>query len=320
MVASFKGSAGPIKTNEKLAEALGLDLALLLRVSERPSSKNYRALHASTKQDGKARQVFSPSSDVRKIQRAIANRILKKPAVITWPDFVFGGIPNKSLKASGDTRDYVACARVHCGARSLLKLDVRNFFDNIHVDLVADIFSGLLRWGKDPAELAAKLCTREGYLPQGGITSSYLALLCLYRDEGKVADLLQKKGLKYTRYVDDITVSSKVAGQEFDYARKIIEKMLLARGLVINEGKIRVQKSGTVPLEVHNLRVGFSSPRLPQSELKRIKHVCKQTELMAREMGRRSYAYRRRFHRAMGLVNKLARVGNNQHSLLVGRL
>lgn len=264
--------------------------------------------------------MFSPSRDVRIIQRRLVNRFFRKPAVISWPPFLFGGIPNDALPSGDTPRDYVACAARHSAARSALKLDVRSFFDNVHADVVEAIFSRLLRWGSEPAALATMVCTRRDSLPQGGITSSYLALLCLFREEGGVVRTLERKGLTYTRYVDDITISSTSVRQEFDFAHILVERMLINHGLSINSSKIHVQKAGSSPLEVHNLRVGCGSPRLPQREVKRIKQVCRQTELDARESGRRSYSYRRRYFRAVGLVNKLARVGNNQHRPLIARL
>lgn len=317
---NFRGIAGPIVSNQKLADALGLDLVYLTEISVQPAEIRYRRLTAHIKSDGSERIVYSPNKDVRRIQRAIANRFFKDPAVVHWPEFIYGGIANKSLEPASSPRDYVACARRHCGARSLLKLDIREFFDNITVDVVEDVFFGLLRWAKEPARLAANLCTMNGVVPQGGITSSHISLLCLYREEPKVAALLQKKQFVYTRYVDDITVSSRKSNQEYEYARALIERMLLNRGFTVNSRKVHIQKSGTEALEVHGLRVGFPVPRLPQRELKRIRLVCRQTEFAAKEDGVRGYAYRRRFHRAVGLVNKLARVGNNQHGKLISRL
>jgi len=316
----FVGTAGPIRTSARLAEILGVDLGLLEDVSTRPAEINYRRKVAHSKLDGSERVVFSPSKDVRLIQRRLVNRLLKKPAVIAWPPFLFGGIPNAALRPGDTPRDYVSCAAQHSRARSALKMDVRNFFDNVHSDIVEDIFRGLLRWAREPAALATRLCTNRDSLPQGGITSSYLALLCLFRDEGKVVRALERKGLIYTRYVDDITISSMRVDQEFEFAKALVEQMLLKRGLFLNSSKIHLQKAGTSPLEVHNLRVGCGPPRLPQREIKRIKQACRQTELDAGESGRRSHSYRGRYHRAVGLVNKLARVGNHQHRPLMARL
>ncbi|QOW25510.1 reverse transcriptase family protein [Lysobacter sp. H23M47] len=292
---------------------------LLLDVAERSAEENYRPVSAHSKLDGTERRVFSPSRDVRLIQRRLVNRFFRKPQVVSWPPFLFGGIPNDALPQRDAPRDYVACAAQHSIARSALKLDVRSFFDNVHSDVVEPIFSGLLRWDEEPAVLATRVCTRLDSLPQGGITSSYLALLCLFREEGNVARTLRRKGLTYTRYVDDITISSTSVLQEFDFAHALVERMLMNHGLFINSSKVNLQKAGSSPLEVHNLRVGCGPPRLPQREVKRIKQVCRQTELDASE-GRRSYSYRRRYFRAVGLVNKLARVGNNQHRHLITRL
>jgi len=96
--------------------------------------------------------------------------------------------------------------------------------------------------------------------------------------------------------------------------------MLLKKGLSVNYKKLVIQKIGTHPLLVHNLRVGHTEPRLPQSEVKRIKLVCKQTIMMARQHGVRTFNYRKKFNKSVGLVNKLARVKNNQHGALIKKL
>ncbi|WP_245218983.1 hypothetical protein [Photorhabdus khanii] len=61
---------------------------------------------------------------------------------------------------------------------------------------------------KEVAECLAKLTTRQGELPQGAITSSFLANLAFWKDEPALQASLRARGLIYSRYVDDIAVSS----------------------------------------------------------------------------------------------------------------
>jgi len=316
---SFRGTSGPIASVEKLASALRLPESLLLEVSERPIWRNYKPASAPNRRGGRPRLVFSPSRDVRLIQNRIVRTFFKNPKVINWLPFIYGGIHKDALK-SGDSRDHVACARRHCGAKSILKLDIEDFFGNVSFDLVEDVFVGLLGWSKDAGSLAAKLCTRDGVLPQGGITSSYLALLCLHDIEPKLVRQLSYKKLTYTRYVDDITISSGSFTQEFSGPMRMVEQQLSSKGFGINSAKVESLTVGLEAMSVHGLNVAYRDPVLPKSEVKRIRSVCRQTILDAREVGRRSINYRRRYNRAMGLVNKLSRVNSSSHKKLVQSL
>ncbi|MDQ1110046.1 RNA-directed DNA polymerase [Stenotrophomonas rhizophila] len=317
--ASMRGTAGPIRTVAKLSRALGLSESFLREVAERSDSESYRPTDAPPKKDGQKREVFSPSRDVRLIQGRIVARILKRPAVVRWPPYIFGGIHRDAL-AAGDKRDHVECARMHCGARSLLKMDITDFFGNVSEEIVFRMFVSHFGWGAGPAKLLAKLCCRDGRLPQGGITSSYLALMSLYNIEPQYVGILASKKLVYTRYVDDITVSSKLANYEFSPVRALIGQALLVNGFSINEAKTVITRTGLEPLVVHGLNVSQSSPTLPRVEVKRVKAIGRQTVMDAVESGRRSYSFRKRYYRAMGLVNKLSRVRSRSHEGLLKKL
>ncbi|WP_276668265.1 reverse transcriptase family protein [Thalassolituus oleivorans] len=267
--------------------------------------------------DGSARTVHSPCKLIRKVQTRIKNRIFRDPNIIEWGSFIFGSIPN----GNDIPRDYVSCARQHCGAKSLLKLDISSFFDNIHSDLVNAIFLNFFHFDSDVADLLTEICTYQGRLPQGGITSSYLASLALYDVECAVVRRLFKKELVYTRYVDDITVSSKIFNYDYSYPMRIIQDMLYKKDLPMHPEKTVIERLGTEGLTVHGLRVHHDTVRLPREEARKIRANVKRVEELSKEpCYRTSFAYRRDFNRCMGRVNKLERVGHNQSSVLVKRL
>lgn len=218
-------------------------------------------------------------------------------------------------------RDYIACAQVHCLSKSALKLDIKNFFDNISSELVFDIFHRLLKFPEEVSSVLKDICTHEGKLIQGALTSSYLASLCLWDTEEKVVNRLRKKGLQYTRFVDDITISSRTSGFDFSHAQQLVAQMLLEKDLPLNNAKTRIYNMSSEPYLVHGLRVCFKEPRLPASEIGRIRANVKNIEKIATETTyRMSHAYRHDFNRCMGRVNKLARVGHSQHAKFVSRL
>lgn len=315
-----KTSREVISDLANLCDALDITQAELDRALSMPASERYTE-KATPKKDGSTRKVYNPHYLIRKIQRRINHRIFADQATISWPDHIFGSIPNQFGEDGKKPKDYIACAQCHCGAKSILTIDIKDFFDNIHISLVSDVFSEFLKYPPDVANALANICCMDSHVVQGALTSSYIAGLCLFDVEGVVVNQLHRKHLAYTRLVDDINVSSGILGYNFDYVKKLIEDMLTGKGLPINSQKTNIQHISTKPLIVHGLRISFKEPRLPADEVKRIRAAVKNIEILAAEKNyRTSRSYRHDFNRCMGRVNKLERVGHNQHGRLLSRL
>lgn len=317
----LKEASGSISTISNLCAALDVTQAELYEALALPEEERYRKREVP-KKDGTVRVVHNPHYLVRKIQRRINKRIFSDSDVISWPDHIFGSIPNDDFSDSAAAdKDYVNCARQHCGAKSILTLDIRDFFDNVHREKVFDIFSGFLKYSKEVSSVLADICCKGDSIAQGALTSSYIATLCLYDKEGDLVKRLRYKNLVYTRFVDDITISSRTSNYDFGYALKLTEDMLNEAGLPINGQKTKIQYASMKPLLVHGLRVDFEQPRLPPDEPRRIRAAVRNLEMLAAGPGyRASHSYRKDFNRCMGRVNKLGRVGHSQHSALLGRL
>ncbi|MCX5471620.1 reverse transcriptase family protein [Alcaligenes sp. A-TC2] len=274
------------------------------------------------KKDGSDRKVYAPIPVLKKIQNRIKNRILANQDVISWPSYIFGSIKNQKIEGGGiDSRDYVSCAAKHSGAKSLLTVDIKDFFDNVHEDIVAAVFERYVSTDKEVINWLLDVCCYEQHLVQGAPTSSYLANMSLYDIEPQLVHKLARKGLIYTRLVDDISVSSKIYDYNFSYALKLIEDALSEKGLYLNPEKISQRSVGSAPLTMHGLRIDYQTARLPAAEVGQIRAHVKNLEDAAKSYkSRTSYAYRQDYARCMGRVNKLARVKHNQHSKYLARL
>jgi RNA-directed DNA polymerase len=317
--------ANPLKISKNSVSSRE-NLCKLLRVSDEflasvMTLSPYTKKEHVKKAGGISRPIYNPHRFLRKIQKRINLAIFSNHYVIRWPHFIYGSVPNQKNNDAYDSKDYVSCAGRHCGAKSLLKVDVSSFFDNIHQDIVSSIFSKFLKYDEEVSRILTNLCCHNSHLVQGGLTSSYIASLCLYDIEGDVVERLNRKGFIYTRLVDDITVSSKSLNTDFTYALKIISDMLTAKDLPINESKTRVFRTSTEPLTVHGLRVSFNTPRLPADEVGRIRAAVRNLESLADQPSyRTTHGYRHDYNRCMGRINKLLRVGHNQHKPLLARL
>jgi RNA-directed DNA polymerase len=319
-LAPEKSTTESISSIQNLCKALDITQTELQTTLNLENNDKYTVDHIE-KSDGTSRKIHKPHYQIRRIQRRINKRIFKK--IILWPDHVYGCIPNefspdgKLIKA----RDYVSCAAQHCNSKSLMKIDMKDFFDNVSSNLVFELFKDFFKYTDDVAEVLTKICCFKGALIQGALTSSYIAALCLWNVEHKVVSSLKRKKLVYTRLVDDITISSKVSNYQFDFALSLVSNMLYQKELPINLEKTKISSASIVPLTVHGMRVNFKEPRYPSSEVRKLRAAVHNIEKLAAEAGYRiTHAYRKDFNRCMGRVNKLKRVGHEAHEKLVGKL
>lgn len=274
------------------------------------------------KSNGEQRKIHKPHYKIRKIQRRINNQIFKD--IVLWPSYIYGCIPNEIdalTKVTIQARDYVSCAAQHCEAKSLLKMDIKDFFDNINSFLVNELFIDFFKYPPEVSRLLTDICCYKGNLVQGALTSSYISALCLWDVENMLVARLKRKNLTYTRLVDDITISSKMSKYQFDYAISCVTNVLNEKELPINHDKTTINYESITPLMVHGMRINFKEPRYPSDEVKKLRAAVHNIERLASEPGYRiTFAYRKDFSRCMGRINKLKRVKHSAHKKLVSRL
>jgi len=140
----------------------------------------------------------------------------------------------------------VDAAKVHCGCSWMIKLDVRKFFESITEKQVYSVFR---QQGYQPlvAFELARICTRAankgekkrtgkvysaippysdnrlGHLPQGAPTSPMLSNLVMIEFDKKVMEVASKYGFYYTRYADDLCLSTSDQGLSRAKAFEVIK-------------------------------------------------------------------------------------------------
>jgi retron-type reverse transcriptase len=176
---------------------MGLEeLATRMRVSQETlnaTAISYRELHLP-KRDGKLRLIHAPDAALKTVQRAILRRVLGK---LSAHPAAMGFEPGKSI---------VTNARPHLGAKLIVKLDIRDFFNSTTAPRVSAYFRAI-GWSGEVAALLARLTTYKGSLPQGAPTSPRLSNLVNYQLDVRLFARAMKLGAIYTRYADDITFS-----------------------------------------------------------------------------------------------------------------
>lgn len=300
---SFKGQ--PIRQIASLAKALGCPVSKLRYVSAHASDL-YRVAQEVPKSDGTVRYTFDAKPLLKNIQRRIKIEILDR---VIFPDYLTGSIKG---------RDYKSNATLHQGAKIVISEDIGNFFPSTSHNRVFEVWRNFFRFSEEVAEVLTLLTTRNHELPQGAITSPHLANLVFWKEEPRLHDSLVAQGIIYSRFVDDISVSSKEVIST-EQKTKIISSIY---GLIKRNGyepKRRKHELTTAKqrMTVTKLTVN-SKPGLPKNERSRIRASVHRLELM--KQGKVDGDWIREIRSVVGKVNHLARFHPGEAATLKKRL
>ncbi|EMN5130290.1 RNA-directed DNA polymerase [Burkholderia contaminans] len=185
----------PVQTIGSLARALQVSECQLLGIAQRATDL-YIGPKPKPKKNGGIRYVFDTKPPLKSLLRRINSTFFKHTH---FPKYLTGSL-------SG--RDFVANVEIHKGARNAVTEDIAQFFDCISADHVYRIWRDFFRFGDEVASLLTKLTTKDGHVFQGTPTSSYLANLAFWDREFALVEKLKARGIRYSRYVDDITIST----------------------------------------------------------------------------------------------------------------
>ncbi|WP_396956429.1 reverse transcriptase family protein [Nitrosomonas sp.] len=176
---------------------LGMSASELLALAKR-ADDIYRVAKSMTKADGSIRNTYDALEPLKEVHRRIKGQILDH---VSYPSYLTG-----SVKGT----DYKVNASLHARAKIVINEDISGFFPSTSADRIFGIWRGFFGFSEEVAQCLTQLTTKRGELPQGAITSSFLANLVFWQDEPALHAAFAAQGLVYSRYVDDIAVSSKV--------------------------------------------------------------------------------------------------------------
>ncbi len=317
----------PIFTLRHLAHLTGAEYGLLRAIVARAIENPYRVFRIrkrpSDSGERRYRTICAPEPALLGVQRWIAESILSR-----------GRTHSASTAYSKGSR-LIAAAEPHCGCRWLIKLDVKNFFESIseisayrafrrlgYQPLVAFELSRLStrlgsstmlrrrkRWRKDNFTqhqvIQAYTHGRIGHLPQGAPTSPMLANLAMVAFDEQLSVLAARHGLTYTRYADDIALSTRRQDFNRDIAARLIGQvyaLMGKHGLSPNSTKTQVVPPGGRKVLL-GLLVDGEVPRLTRefkSALRMHLHFLRHPEV-----GPAAHAARRGFAAVAGLRNHI---------------
>jgi hypothetical protein len=254
------------------------------------------------KKNGEVREILAPCEELKKKQRAILKTLYSKYLNETSP-YAYGFIPGRNI---------VGNAQVHAGMKFILNIDIKDFFPSCSVTYssppsnpgVMIQFNNGMRnvviRGATAEDIFYSTGKGEGYLPQGAPTSPFVSNLFMKDVDVVLPTVLRVRvsnDIRYSRYADDITISSNskaifspvclkiikdvLRHYEFELNEKKIRRMTPSSrqeitGLVVNSGRPTVSKKvrRMIRAAVHNAEQGKPGPDI--SRIKGLIAFCMQ--------------------------------------------
>ena len=186
--------------------------------------KNYKT-YKIKKHSGKYRTIYEPNSILKQIQKQILVNILNNKCISKYAKAYHKGIGLKDNAIS------------HINKEMLLKLDIKDFFENISFLDVYNSCFPIEYFPKSVGMILTYLCTYDNHLTQGSPTSAYISNLVMKEFDEVLGLWCEENNISYTRYSDDMTFSG-----EFNPREVIVKvrKMLYKLGLELNNKKIHI--------------------------------------------------------------------------------
>jgi len=238
-------------------------LALLLRTPSLEllslaSNPLYDEFHIP-KKNGSKRLIEDPQPKLKRIQRRL-NDYLQAVYFFYRTDGAYGFLA--APVDDTEPRNILSHAERHLGCRWLLNVDMQDFFHQVKLGQVIQLFAEEpLAFKLEMAQVLGGLCCYKGRLPMGAPTSPILSnFACLAFDE-RMKYFADLKGWIYTRYADDISFSSEkeIVDEQVMEAIRQVEVL----GYKLNPAKIKLYGPGDQKI-VTGLIVGENEVNVPE--------------------------------------------------------
>ncbi|CAA0260671.1 reverse transcriptase domain-containing protein [Tenacibaculum maritimum] len=201
---------------------VGYNAKYIRRAIKTDSTKFFYREYSILKKNGSLRVINEPLPSLKEIQKWILDNALNNMAISAYAKaYTF----NRSIK------DHV---KYHKNQKSLLTLDIENFFNNITADKVEKLFINK-GYSLLVSNLMSKICTLKNCLPQGAPTSPRISNILMLPFDDKISKYCKTKGnIKYTRYADDLAFSGEINKEEIV---ELVTNELKELGLTLNIDK-----------------------------------------------------------------------------------
>lgn len=185
---------------DELVKALEISKEIkALIYSPKTRDRLYSKIYIPKKDRISFREIKKPGAELKKIQRKL-NKLLQSLYRGKYAS-VHGFLTGRSI---------ITNALRHILKKEILNFDLSNFFPSINFGRVYGMLMGPeYKLKRETALLIAKICCDKQGLPQGAPTSPILSNMVCSKLDSELKKLVTEEKCTYTRYADDITISTK---------------------------------------------------------------------------------------------------------------
>jgi len=189
-----------MKTKNDLAGYIEIPVRKLNEILYSRSRDSYYRTILFYKRAGGIREINAVEGDLKNIQEKLLTKLSE--------DYL------ASIYCHGFTkeRSILTNASYHVKKKFLIKFDIKDFFPSIGFPRVQGMFMQYpFSFSKDVSVILAHICCMgpgAGMLPQGGVTSPYVANMICRKLDSRLWGLAKNNNCNFTRYADDITFST----------------------------------------------------------------------------------------------------------------
>ena len=189
---------------ERIARETGLSVEKIAAIV-RSATYRYKT-YTIPKRTGGHRTISQPTPALKFIQRWLCRNVLSYCPI------------HEAAAAYRKGLDISSNARLHVKHNYLLKIDFENFFPSITSDDVRNVLDAnrrvcVPRLGEEDIEVIVKAVCKDGALSIGAPSSPMLSNIMMYEFDRVVFEECQRRRVKYSRYADDIGLSTNVPDQ-----------------------------------------------------------------------------------------------------------
>jgi len=276
------------QTSRELADLLNVSYKRLSRILyESEISTRYLSFDI-TKKDLSTRNIKAPNPSLKYVQKNLANLLEKclqeieidrfKNHLIKFQENHKNRYPNFHISSHGFRKSFYideglnfslknqytlgiySNAKIHRNKKYVLNIDIKDYFESIKYNRLIGFFikNKHFELSDEVATTLVRIATyREnkqeiGYLPQGSPCSPVISNLFTSILDSRLVYFCKKNKCIYTRYADDITISTNLREFPDSIAKISNEKIILTKkfidyfeelGFKINEKKTRISNS-----------------------------------------------------------------------------
>jgi RNA-directed DNA polymerase len=188
-----------------VAHLVGYKPSALSFVLYKHGGSNYTKFEIP-KRAGGSRQIAAPKSQLKLVQRRLADLLLSCVEEINKTN----GYPDQIAHGFKIGRSIITNATRHRNRRFVFNIDLSDFFGTINFGRVRGFFIKEKNFALNPAvaTVLAQIACFENSLPQGSPCSPVISNLVGHILDMRLVQVAKSHGCTYTRYADDLTFST----------------------------------------------------------------------------------------------------------------